>query len=245
MNRALLLCAALAALACSRTEANPVASATPAPSTSAPAPAAGPLTLARLVAANEKVKKGDPWNAARETLIRELGPPTREAGFTDWGVTTADSCALLRLESNGDVVGVVSPAVNYSRASDLENFEDCYYRQDRTPPDKNPSASGPVAGKTYSVHELRAGLEEARSKWASQKIRLRGRVRGVVRSGATKDSTLASMSVADEKNEAETVGVQVTHDVKSAPRDGQHPIIVAEGVVAKVGRSLDDARIVK
>lgn len=246
MKRALPICLGVAVLACGRTEPSPVASASPKPTASAPAPPPpGSLTAQRLIAANGKVKKGDPWKAARETLIRELGPPTREMGFTDWGVTTADTCTLLRLESSGDLVGDVSTAETHSRDVDLEKFEDCYFRQDRTPPDKNPTAAGPVAGKTHSVHEFRVGLEEARSKWAGQKIRLRGRVRGVVRSGASKDYTLASMSVADEKLESETVGVQVTHDVKSAPKDGQHPVIVAEGIVAKQGRSLDDARIVQ
>lgn len=204
----------------------------------------GPLTSERLVAANGKVKKGDAWAAARQTMIRELGPPTREAGFTDWGVTSADSCTLLRLESNGDVVGAVSTAVTYPRSS-TDDFEDCFYRQDRTPSDKNPSAPGPVAGKVFSVREVRDGLLEARSKWAGQTIRLRGRVRSVVRSGATKDYTLASMSVADEKDESTTVGVQIKHNVKAAPQDGQRVVVVAEGVVAKVGHSLDDARIVK
>ena len=74
----------IAVLACGRTEPSPVASASPKPTASAPAPPPPEsLTAQRLIAANGKVKKGDPWKAARETLIRELGPPTHEMGFTD------------------------------------------------------------------------------------------------------------------------------------------------------------------
>lgn len=222
--------------------AAPAASATA--KASSASPVAGPLTRERLIAANGKVKKGDPWKAARETLIRELGAPTSEGAFVDWGVTTGDSCTMIRLESSGDVVSEVSTAVTYTRSS-RDEFDDCFAKLDRMPADKNPAAPGPAAGKVHSVSELLDGMNEARSKWAGQTVRVRGRVRSVVRSGGSKDYTLASMSITDEKDESKRVGVQITQDVKSAPRDGQHVVIVAEGVVQKRGDSIDKARIVR
>jgi hypothetical protein len=227
--------------------------ATPSTSTSASAPAAsaatpplpGPLTLDGLMAAKDTVKVGDDWKTAIAALVAKLGPETTKGpDRLVWGIPAADQCSYLMIRESSDKVSELSPATTHSRAKSLE-FEDCYLFLDRTPPDKDPAAPGPEADRIYAVGELLDGIDAARSKWLGKKVRVRGLVMSSVRSGATPAATMASLSVADEKDASKRVGVQIRHDVKAAPQDGKQIVVTAEGVIASMGRSLDDARIVK
>lgn len=203
------------------------------------------LTVERLGKASSGVKAGDDWNKTRTALISELGPPTHE-GYDRlvWGIPTAGDCTYWMIKESSGTVSEVTAAATYPRAK-TAGFEDCYLYLDRTPPDKDPTLPGPIAGNVYSVRQILDGIDGTRSKWVGKKVRVRGRVLGVVRSGPSKEWTLASMTVADEKDASVTIGVQVTSEVRSAPRDGQKVVVTCEGTVASMGRSLDDARILK
>lgn len=224
------------------------ASAPAAASASASASAEAPeeLTAELLIEASSLAKKGDALTSASAALYNALGKPTHTThSRMVWGVTTKDSCTVLRVEHEGSSIADVFPAATHARSSTAE-FEDCWLYLDRTPPDRDPNAAGPVDGKVYGVAEFLEGIDAAKSKWVGKKVRVRGRVLGVVRSGpSTEDIKLASMNVADEKDDTKRMGVQVTQDVAAAPKDGQKVVVVAEGVVAKMGRSIDEARVVK
>jgi hypothetical protein len=226
----------------------PAASAAPsgavAPSSTQPAP--GPITLERLTKARELIQEGDDWKAASAKLTAALGPATHE-GYERavWGASTADDCTYLMVKTSSNKVSSIGAAGTYPRAKTSE-FEDCYVYLDRTPPDKDASAAGPISGKFYTVREVMDGLNNAHSKWILQTIRLRGRSVSVVRSGPTNNWTHASMTIVDEKDDSIKMGVQFEDDdVKAAPQDGQKVVITAEGTLSTMGRSLEKAHIVK
>lgn len=205
-----------------------------------------PLTAEALIEANDLAKKGDALTAASAALYQALGKPVHTTpGRMVWGVTTNDSCTVLRVEHEGTEISAVYPAATHGRSS-VSEFEDCWLYLDKAPPDRDPNAAGPTKDKVYAVKEVLDGMDAGRSKWIGQTIKVRFRVRGVVKSGPKRDEpTLASMTVEDEKDPTKTIAVQIEHDVKAAPNDGQKVVLTAEGVVAKMGRSIGDARIVK
>lgn len=223
------------------------ASATPA------APAA--LTTETLTKASATVKVGDDFKTTVAALTASLGKATAETpGRRVWGISSKDECSYLMLQESEGKVSDLKPFASYPREKYSE-FEDCFVYLDRTPADKDENAASPTEGKVYTVAEVLDGIEAGRSKWAGKKVRVRGRVMSSVKSGPSLDDLkIASMSVADEKDETRRVGVQVTEDVKGAPQDGstagsslsqRKVIVTAEGTVFLRGFSLENARIVK
>ena len=224
------------------------------PASAKPADSAS-LTAESLTKAGSTVKVGDDFNKSVATLTASLGKPTTEgAERRTWGISSKNECGYLMIKESEGKVSEVTPFASYPRDKRAE-FDDCFLYLDRTPADKDENAAGPTEGKVYAVGEVLDGIDAARSKWAGKKVRVRGRVLSSVKSGPSLDElTIASMSVADEKDEQRRVAVQVTEDVKSAPEDGKTAgtslsqrkvIVTAEGTVAARGQSIDKARIVK
>ena len=220
------------------------------------APADGAsLTADTLKKAGGTVKVGDDFKSTIAALTTSLGKPTTEGvERRTWGISNKDECGYLMVKESDGKVSEVTPFASYTRDK-LTEFEDCFLYLDRVPADKDENATGPTEGKVYTVAEVLDGLDAGRSKWAGKKVRVRGRVLSSVKSGPSLDELLlASMSVADEKDEKRRMQVNVTEDVKGAPQDesaaggslSQRKVIVtAEGTVAPRGQTIEKARIVK
>lgn len=225
------------------TSAKPAASAA-ASGSAAAKPAA--LTVDAMKAASPKVKVDDPIDSALKTLKSELGPATREGSeIYVWGIPAQSDCSYFFVRESSGKVSEVSTFGTFGR-DQVDAFEECYLFLDKPIPDADPNAPGPVADKVYAVSELLDAVNAARSKWVGKTIRVKGKLTQSVKSGPTEDYTLASIVLADEKDEKRTLSVSVTVDVKAAPgSDDKGDLIVAEGKLSDRRRSVEEARVVE
>ena len=236
MNRALLL-AALALVACNKSESassTTVASASAAPAP--PPPFTGALTGDRVMGAKGLVHPFMKWSEAGPKLEGQLGKPTHVKDKTQmWAVKQGDDCWYFEAEKQADdTVGMVQEPMKVSKGGPVFNWDDCLTAANvpREGVAEDPNAPGPPTdGKPITVLALRDGASKGRSKWQKAKVSVKGFYMSTSHSSSG-DKQYASVTLTAAKHDLDnTVSCDLADPSKAPDKLMQYASITVTGDV--------------
>jgi hypothetical protein len=211
------------------------------PDEAAPAPATGPLTIERIMAAKGVVSPLDPWDRGLAKLEATLGKPTRVVDDEhQWAVVEGDTCAYLTVsredgapyQQPGPVVGMVMSPMTVEKDGPMMNRRDCLAITGVAagPPEDPDAPSPPEDGSAVPVADFRDAAVKARSRWKGKAVTVAGVLTGTSTSTSGADSwvTVKLKAATDEAGDAVSCSLPKNAE---APAVAPGQAVLARGTV--------------
>ena len=143
-----------------------------------PKPFEGPLTVAKVMAAEKTVKMFQAWDEAFAKLQGAVGPPTKVDGAKHyWAAMEGDDCAYFYVENENNKVGTIQSPMTVGKDGPIMNRAECLKLVGKGPAAEDPNAPGPRdGGPAYEVADVATQAVAARSKWTGKQIWITGNV---------------------------------------------------------------------